>query len=187
MASRAIVLHLGRAARRRVERLGRKTQDKTTFRRCQIVLRVVKGERRQDIAGALSCHVSTVSRTVSSFREQGEGALRRRASPGRPRKLTAEQVKRLDETTAQEPREMGKNQSNWSSKALVKHLNLPVHPTTVQRYLKRLGWRWGLMRCGCFWLGRSPGGGRGSPGGGLEAPGGGRGRLAAGFERLRRA
>jgi len=146
VATKPIVLHLGRAARRRIERLGRKTQDKTTFRRCQIVLRVANGERQQDIAAALSCHVSTVSRTVASFREQGERALKRRASSGRPRKLTAGQMKQLDETIAQEPREMGKNQSNWSSQALVKHLELPVHPTTVQRYLKRLGWHWGRPR-----------------------------------------
>jgi putative transposase len=137
---------LGRAARRRIERLGCKTQDKTTFRRCQIVLRVANGERRQDIADALSCHLSTVSRAVTSFQEQGESALGRSASPGRPRKLTAGQVRQLEETVDQEPREIGKNHSNWSSKTLVKHLNLPVHPTTVQRYLKRLGWRWGRPR-----------------------------------------
>jgi putative transposase len=133
---------LGRAARRRVERLSRKTQDKTTFRRCQIVLKTAQGESRMQIAAALNCDVSTVSRALAAFREHGESGLLRKVSPGRPRKLTDEQVKRLDETVEQEPREMGKNHSNWSSQTLTGYLDLPVHPVTVQRYLKRLGWRW---------------------------------------------
>jgi transposase len=137
---------LGRAARRRVERLSRKTQDKTTFRRCQIVLKTAQGESRMQIAAALNCDVSTVSRALAAFREHGESGLLRKVSPGRPRKLTDEQVKRLDETVEQEPREMGKNHSNWSSQTLTGYLDLPVHPVTVQRYLKRLGWRW--MRVG---------------------------------------
>lgn len=137
-----IILHLSRAARRRVERLSRKTQDKTTFRRCQIVLKTDNGESRAQIAAGLGCDVSTVSRTVAAFREQGEKALLRKVSPGRPRKLTDEQVRRLGETVEQEPREMGKSHSNWSSQTLTRHLALPVHPVTVQRYLKRLGWCW---------------------------------------------
>lgn len=142
MATRRIVLRVGRAVRRRIERLSRRTQDKTTFRRCQIVLRMARGESKAQVARALSCDVSTVSRTVAAFRQQGESSVLRKVSPGRPRKLTEEQVKRLDETVEQEPRELGKNHSNWSSKTLIKQLDLPVHPVTVQRYLKRLGWGW---------------------------------------------
>ena len=142
MATRKIVLELGRAARRRVERLSRKTQDKTTFRRCQIVLKAARGENRKEIAAGLSCDVATVSRTLAAFSEHGEGGLVRKVRPGRPRKLTDEQVKRLDEMVEEEPREMGKSHSNWSSKTLTKQLDLPVHPVTVQRYLKRLGWGW---------------------------------------------
>lgn len=133
---------MSRVARRRVERLSRKTQDKTTFRRCQIVLKTASGESREQVARELSCDVTTVSRTLAVFREQGESGLVRKVSPGRPRKLTDDQMKRLDEIVGQEPREMGKNHSNWSSKTLTKHLGLPVHPVTVQRALKRLGWGW---------------------------------------------
>ena len=142
MASRKIVLHLSRAARRRIERLSKKTQDKTTFRRCQIVLKAANGESRTATADALDCHRSTVSRTVKAFQEQGEASLKRKRSPGRPPKVTPEQTRALDELIGQEPREMGKNLSNWTSKALGEHLGLDVHPTTIQRHLRRLGWRW---------------------------------------------
>lgn len=137
-----IVLHLRRSGRRRIERLSQKTQDKVTFRRCQMVLRAANGESRGQIAAALSCDGSTVSRTLSAFRQHGESALVRKVSPGRPRQLTVEQMKQLVETMEQEPRELGKNHSNWSSQTLRLHLNLPVHATTIQRYLRRLGWRW---------------------------------------------
>jgi transposase len=122
--------------------LSKKTQDKTTFRRCQIVLRAANGESGTVVAAALACHRSTVSRTVKAFHEQGEASLIRRKPPGRPPKVTAEQAQALDELIAQEPREMGKNLSNWTSKALGEHLGLDVHSTTIQRHLRRLGWRW---------------------------------------------
>jgi len=112
------------------------------FQRCQIVLRAAKGERRKDIAAALACNPSTVWRTVKAFIEEGEASLRRKKSPGRPRKVTEEQAEALDSLVAQEPREMGKNLSNWTSQALGEHLGLDVHSTTIQRHLHRLGWRW---------------------------------------------
>ncbi len=146
MAYQKIVLHLKRAARRRIERMSKKTQDKTTFRRCQIVLRADKGESRMATAAALACHASTVSRTVKAFHEQGEAALVRKKSPGRPPKMTPEQAQALAELIRQEPRELGKNLSNWTSKALGQHLGLDIHATTVQRHLRRLGWRWRRAR-----------------------------------------
>lgn len=142
MASRKIVLHLSRAARRRIERLSDKTRDKTTFRRCQMVLRTANGEATKTIAEALACHPSTVNRTLKTFREQGEAALIPKKRPGRPRKVTPEDEQTLDELVAQEPREVGKNLSNWTSAALGEHLGLAVHSTTIQRHLKALGWRW---------------------------------------------
>jgi transposase len=142
VATRKIVLHWSRAARRGVERQSRKTQDKTTFRRCQIVLKRARGGGRKQIASEQSCDVATVSRRLAAFGEQGESGLIRKVSPGRPRKLRDEQMKRLDEMVGQEPREMGKSHSNWSSKTLTKQQGLSVHPVTVQRALKRLGWGW---------------------------------------------
>lgn len=141
MVSPDIIL-LNHGKRKRLQRLARRTRNKIVFRRCQIILHLALRRRPQEIAVALGCNVCTVYRTRKSFRQGGEAALVPKPSPGRPRKLTAPQVQRLDETLAREPRALGKNFSNWSAKKLCVHLKFQVHSVTLLRYLWRLAWRW---------------------------------------------
>jgi transposase len=77
-----------------------------------------------------------------AFLHEGESSLRVKKSPGRPRKLNARQVQALDDTLACEPRALGQNFSNWSTRTLLQHLCLAVHAVTLLRYLWRLQWRW---------------------------------------------
>jgi transposase len=142
MVSQTIVLPLPRPVRRRLRRLSFQTRHKVVFRRCQIVLQLANGERPAAIARGLGCTVSTVYRTRQAFRRMGEVSLVPRKSPGRPRRVTAQQERELDQTLAREPRAMGKNFSNWTAPNLKVHLHWPVHPVTVWRYLRRLKWRW---------------------------------------------
>lgn len=142
MVSPAIVLHLVRPVRRRLHRLSRKTRNKIIFRRCQMVLQLANGECPTTIAAALGCDVSTVYRTRQAFLRAGEASLRPKKSPGRPRRVTAQQERELDQTLAREPRALGKNFSNWTAPNLKVHLHWTVHPVTVWRYMRRLEWRW---------------------------------------------
>lgn len=142
MASQAIVLQVSRPVRRRLQRLSIKTRNKVVFRRCQIVLKLASGEPPANIAAALGCDVSTVYRARQAFRKVGEVSLLPQKSPGRPRRVTAEQVRGLDRTLRREPRAVGKNFSNWTVQNLKVHLQWTVHPVTVWRALRRLGWRW---------------------------------------------
>ncbi len=142
MVSHAIVLHLPRPVRRRLQRLSLKTQHKAVFRRCQIVLHLAHGEHPAAIARALGCVVSTVYRTRQAFLRTGEASLRPRKSPGRPRRVTTPQERELDQTLACEPRALGKNFSNWTAPNLKVHLHWSVHPVTIWRYMRRLKWRW---------------------------------------------
>lgn len=142
MVSHAIVLHLPRPMHRRLHRLSRKTRHKVVFRRCQIVLQLANGEQPAAIALALGCDVSTVYRTRQAFLRIGEASLKPRKSPGRPRRVTAQQEQELDQTLACEPRAVGKNFSNWTAPNLKVQLHWPVHPVTVWRYMRRLKWRW---------------------------------------------
>ncbi len=142
MVSHAIVLHLARAVRRRVRRLSLKTRHKVVFRRCQIVLQLANGEQPASIAAALGCALSTVYRTRQAFLRRGEVSLVPKASPGRPRRVTAHQERELNQTLLREPRALGKNFSNWTAPNLKVHLQWAVHPVTVWRYLHRLKWRW---------------------------------------------
>ncbi len=142
MVSQAIVLQLSRPVRRRLRRLSRKTRHKVVFRRCQIVLHLANGEQPATIAAALGCALSTVYRTRHAFLRVGEASLIPKKSPGRPRRITAQQELKLDQTLAREPRVVGKNFSNWTAQKLKVHLHWTVHTVTVWRYLRRLTWRW---------------------------------------------
>lgn len=141
MASHNIIL-LNHGKRKRLQRLARRTHNKILFRRCQIILHLAQGRHPEDIAAALGCNVCTIYRTRKAFLQAGEGALRPKKSPGRPRKLSAKQLQHLDATLAHEPRALGQNFSNWSAKKLRAHLKLAVHAVTVLRYVRRLQWRW---------------------------------------------
>lgn len=142
MVSQTIVLHLPRPVRRRLRRLSLKTRHKVVFRRCQIVLHLAKGERPATIAAVLGCDLSTVYRTRQAFLRVGEASLIPKKSPGRPRRVTAQQERELDQTLAREPRALGKNFSNWTAPNLKVHLHWTVHPVTVWRHMRRLKWRW---------------------------------------------
>jgi transposase len=142
MASHAIVLQLPRAVRRRLQRLSLKTRHKVVFRRCQIVLRWANGDHPAAIAEGLGCDVSTVYRTRQAFLQVGEASLMPKKSPGRPRRVTQQQERELDQTLGREPRATGKNFSNWTAQKLKVHLHWTVHPVTIWRYLRRLKWRW---------------------------------------------
>jgi len=142
MASQTIVLQVSRPVRRRLRRLSIKTRNKVVFRRCQIVLKLANGEPPAGIAMALGCDVSTVYRARQAFLRVGEVSLFPKKSPGRPRCVTPEQVRRLDRTLQHEPRALDKNFSNWTAPNLKVQVQWTVHPVTVWRYLRRLGWRW---------------------------------------------
>ncbi len=142
MVSHAIVLHLSRPVRRRLRRLSFKTRHKVVFRRCQIVLQLANGEPPAAIAEALGCVVSTVYRMRQAFLRRGEASLKPRKSPGRPRRVTVQQERDLDQTLACEPRALGKNFSNWTAPNVKVHLHWRVHPVTVWRHMRRLKWRW---------------------------------------------
>ena len=142
MVPQTIVLHLARAVRRRLRRLSFKTRHKVVFRRCQIVLQLANGEHPASIARALGCNVSTVYRARQAFLRVGEVSLRPKTSPGRPRRVTAQQERELDQTLTREPRALGKNFSNWTAPNLKVHLHWTVHAVTVWRYLRRLKWCW---------------------------------------------
>jgi transposase len=142
MASTQIILKLRRPVRRRIARLAQRTQHKTVFRRCQIILALGRRQSPEAIAVALNCHVSTVYRTRQAFVVHGEESLQMRKSPGRPCKVTPTDEQQLTTALQQEPRAVGKNFSNWTAQNLKVHLHWTVHPVTVWRHMRRLAWRW---------------------------------------------
>lgn len=131
-----------RGARRRVKRLSQQTRDKLVYRRCQILLKLHDGWAVVRIAEALACHPSTIYRLHQAYQCQGEQAVGRRKSPGRPRTVTPKQEQALVKAVAQSPRAVGQNFSNWTAAKLARYVGLAVHAVTVLRYLWALNWRW---------------------------------------------
>jgi putative transposase len=142
VASRAIVLQLGRYLRRRIVLLSRKTRHAVVLRRCQILLKLDGGQAPAQVAAAVGCDRSTVYRTLSAFEAEGEAWLVPKTSPGRPPKVNAHSRQALDRALERAPREVGLNFSNWTAGKLAGYLGLKVNPTTILRQVRRLGWRW---------------------------------------------
>lgn len=141
MVSKRIML-LNHRKRKRIQNLAHKTRNKIVYRRCQIILHLAAQRHPHEIAVTFGCDVSTVYRTRQAFLRAGEAALCPKKSPGRPRKLSAHEVGRLDAAVAHEPRALGKPFSNWSAQKLCVHLHLTIYAVTLLRYLWRLQWRW---------------------------------------------
>ena len=68
-----------------------------------------EGARPDDVAAALGLNRSTVYGWVAAYRSGGREALLAKPVPGRPPKLTAEQLAELYRVVA------GKNPRSWSS------------------------------------------------------------------------
>jgi transposase len=122
--------------------LSRQTRHAVVWRRCQILLKVDRGQPVAQVAAAVGCDRSTVYRTLSAFAVEGEGLLEPKRSPGRPPKVTAQDAQALDRALAKEPRSVGQNFSNWSTGTLARYVGVKVHATTIWRQVRRLGWRW---------------------------------------------
>ncbi len=142
MASRTIVVHLGRSVRRRIVVLSRRTRQAVVLRRCQILLKVDRGQPVAQVAATVGCDPSTVYRTLHAFESEGESLLEPKSSSGRPSKVSTTEAHKLDQALAKEPRALGQNFSNWSARKVARYLGLKVHATTIWRQLRRLGWRW---------------------------------------------
>jgi transposase len=141
MVSKQIIL-LNHSKRKRIRKLAHKTRNKIVYRRCQMILHLAHQRHPNDIAVAFGCDGSTVYRTRKALLCAGEAALLPKKSPGRPPKLAACDLRRVDEALAHEPRALGQNFSNWSAKKRCLHLQLRVHAVTLLRSLWRLPWRW---------------------------------------------
>ena len=144
MAER-FTLHLKRPEYRRIEKLCRKTGDVHTRLWCQIILLAARGQKVAKIASLLVCSEDTVRRRIRAYQSKGMAALYPKPKPGRPPKVTEAYKQQLLEAVKSDPRKLGKNFSNWSTRTLAQYLasrtGISVHPTTVMRLLHASGWR----------------------------------------------
>jgi len=103
-------------AERAALRLGLRSSDAFTLRRCQILLHSDRGQRPSRIADALGCGVQTVRDALRAFAAEGLPCLH--AKPKAPKTIHAAWPKGRDDDLRallhQSPRNFGKPTSLWT-------------------------------------------------------------------------
>jgi len=111
-------------------------------RRLQALKLHASGWRQNKIAEALGVSEGAVSQWISKAETQGVEALRHQPPPGRPSKLSAEQLAQLPDLLAKGPEAFGFRGQVWTTER-VAHLILQVfgisyHPAHCSRLLRDL-------------------------------------------------
>jgi len=145
-----IVLKLGRATRRRLQRTARKTRDAEFRTRVVVVLHYDAGLGCDQIAAALEIAPRTATRVARRFLEEGEEGLTDHRCENGVAKVDDDQLQAVVELVKGSPRDHGWSRPTWTRELLAKELRrmtgIKVSPTTVGRMLARLRARWGMAR-----------------------------------------
>lgn len=124
---------------------GRRLDHETLERlRMRAVRQIELGARPKDVAEALGLRRSTVYGWLAAYREGGPDALRAKPVPGRPPRLSPEQVRRLFVLLAEnDPRHIDPESTLWTRelvRALIRHeFGMTVSMVTVGRLLRDAG------------------------------------------------
>lgn len=141
----SFVPKMPRSQRRRIERIARKSRDAKHREKCRAVLWSEGGKSMKEIAALLGSHRATVGRWLADFRRFGEAGLEPKPSPGRPPLIDEEAAAALEQALSVNPRDLGYPFTRWTTETLTEHLyrvvHVRVHPETMRRTLKRMGWR----------------------------------------------
>ncbi|MFP4217089.1 MAG: IS630 family transposase [Phycisphaerae bacterium] len=103
-----------------------------------------QGWPETQIAAALGTTPSTVSRWLAAVRRTGPEALRHHPSPGRPPKLSPEQMRLIPDRLWHGPEAYGFRGNVWTCPRVVaiiaQEFGVHYSPSEVSRLLKRLNW-----------------------------------------------
>jgi transposase len=152
-----MVVRVRRPVKRELRKLKEKTSDKGLATRRQIILLWGEGEIWFDIAGAVGCSVSWVSRVIRRFRDHGIAGLHDRREDNGQVKLEEQYLARLYEIVDRQPPDFGYPRPSWTQELLARVMweqtGIRVHPGTMSRALKKIGARLGQLKpvVGCPW------------------------------------
>ncbi len=150
-------LSLKRPARRRIQKLDRRSKNPDQRIRCRVVLKVAAGQSCNSASRELGCVPSTAVRIVARFRAEGEAALLDHRSENGQRKIDADVrggVCRILEGT---PEHYGGTRPTWTLEILrsvvKKVLRVKLSLNSLWTLLHELGVRWGRPRpiVACPW------------------------------------
>jgi transposase len=142
-----IIPKLPRGARRRLQRRYRRERSGLVRVRLLIVCRLAEGESSVTIERSQLCVRSTVSYVARRFRAFGELGLEDDRRFNGETKRRDDVVERLSELVRGVPRAFGWMRTTWTRELLARQLRRDtqtrVSTSTVGRWLKRMGARWG--------------------------------------------
>ena len=81
-----------------------------------------RGDTLEEVADDVGKHPSTMSRWLNRMEREGVDAREDRKSPGRPRNITPEQERTVEEDLDKPPDESGFDRGGWNSKLLARHV-----------------------------------------------------------------
>ena len=103
-----------------------------------------QGWSHREIAEALNVSKAAVSQRVTASREHGPEALRARARPGAPRRLDAQEIKRLPDCLSHGAEAYGSRGEVWTcarvAAVIKEEFGVSYHKAHVSRLLKGLRW-----------------------------------------------
>ena len=153
-------LELQRPARRRVQKLDRRSRCPDQRVRCRVILKVAAGRSCNAAARELGCAPSTAVRIVARFRREGEAALLDARIDNGTRKIDADVRAGVRELLTGTPEAHGYSRPTWTLELLravvATVLRVALSLGALWKLLRRLGVRWGRPRpvVACPWQAR---------------------------------
>jgi transposase len=150
-------LRMQRPARRRVQKIDRRSACPDQRIRCRVVLKVAAGLSCNAAARELGCAPSTAVRIVARFRVEGEAALLDHRNENGPHKIDADLRGGVCELLAGSPEDHGFTRPTWTLEILrtvvETVLRVALSLSTLWTLLRTIGVRWGRPRpiVACPW------------------------------------
>ena len=123
----------------------RRSEESRYDHRLHGVLLVAQGMSCRQVSELLGDAPRTVAYWVHRFERDGLGGLTEEERPGRPRRLSEEQLRSIDEALRRQPSEWGLTGNLWDGKTLSAYVNhhwkVSLGTRQCQRLFRQLGFR----------------------------------------------
>lgn len=113
-------------------------------RRLRAARLLKQGESQAEVARALGVHRQTVYRWAARVRAQGCAALKQAGRAGRKPRLSAAELRRIEQGLKLGPEALGYETGLWTAprvaELIERECRVKYHPGHVWRILRRMGW-----------------------------------------------
>ena len=113
-------------------------------RRLRAAALLKKGLSQAEVALEVGVHRQSVSRWARQLEEGGRRALRKAKKAGRPSRLSATDLRRIERGLKRGPEALGFENGLWTSGRVAELIEVECgvryHPSHVWRILRQLGW-----------------------------------------------